>query len=187
MTRLPSGPGARDFDKRFLGEVDASLRGHALHEALHRVEVWGLALPPAADAVVHDHQAHGGAFPGLPVGLHKDTPHLEEPRDGDPAGAVQLEDIEEARHEGGTQVRLVLDEGVGEPELRRRRLGNPGRELGLGPERHVHALGEVVTDQVGARLAVEEDHRVVVRGEARGPDDRLRDLLGAVEAQDLLD
>src|SRR6185312_9731780 len=105
---------------------------------------------------------------------------------GDPARLVQPEVVQQPHDQGGPQVRLVLDEGIGQRQLGGSRLRNPGGELAAGPQREVHALVKIVPHQVVGGAAVEEDGGIVVAGQAGGLQPGGRDPLGAVQPENLL-
>ncbi len=85
-------------------------------------------------------------------------------------------------------MRLVVDERVGQPELRDRGLGDPRRQFLSRAQRVVHDLVEILADQMLRRPPVENRDRVVVPVDQRRAGAHLRrNPVGAVEAQHFLD
>jgi hypothetical protein len=133
-----------------------------------RVEIGRLPAPPVPPRILGDQKADRGALVVVPVRLDEDPARLAEARGRNAPRLVEEERVEQAHDERRPQVRLVLDKGVRERELRGGRLGDPGRELRARAQRQVHAFVEVVPHQVGRRLPVEGDDRVVLGRKADG-------------------
>ena len=83
-------------------------------------------------------------------------------------------------------MRLVLDERIGQGQFLHRGGGNPLAGLRHRAQGVVHTFVEMLSHQVVGGLAVEQDNRVVVAEEARRRDRAWRDVVGAMEPQDLL-
>ena len=188
MAGLPTVGGRGDERGRLAAELDASEGGDGLGVVLGGVEVGGLARTPAALASFFGEDEGGGdALGELAVAFEEYAAGLEETRGSDAARLVEFKGFEQAAHERGTEVRLVLDERIGEGERLDVGGRGPSGDLLAGAQRVVDALIKTLANEGVGDLAIKEHDGVVVADEAGSGDDGDGNFFGAVEAHDFLD
>src|SRR6185369_1215512 len=127
---LPTEEWPGDRSQGLASQIDAGRRRQRGDVMLYAVEVGRLSLEPGAlaDRLGND-EGHGGALEILAVMLHEHAARLAQPRGDDTTGLVKLERLEQTHHERRTEMRLILDEGIGEGEFLCGGLGNPGGQF----------------------------------------------------------
>ena len=164
---LPAKIRSGDRRERLPGKIDTGHRGQRDDMVFCMVEIGAGTRLPVTRGIFGDDEPDGGALEILPVALDKDAAGFGEARDRNAPGLIQFQRGEQARDERRAEVRLVFDEGIGERQLGCCRLGNPGLELGTGPEGVIDALVKIVADQVIGGTTVEEHHGIVVTHQPR--------------------